>query len=148
MVKGCQKFLLRRRAKSADVAAVERSVIPITASVYLGANRCVTLVYDRPLPYACSIYFGGRQFNHTDWTDVDDTIEKVEMAEVSVTVVTFLVLIVAFVANLALHRIEEGHVGVYYRGGALLNSLAQPGFHLMIPLLTTYRSVQVKSASK
>jgi len=46
------------------------------------------------------------------------------------------------VANLALHRIDEGHVGVYYRGGALLKTIAQPGFHMMIPLLTTYRSVQ------
>ncbi len=44
--------------------------------------------------------------------------------------------------NLALHRIEEGHVGVYYRGGALLNTLSFPGFHLMVPLLTSYRSVQ------
>ena len=45
------------------------------------------------------------------------------------------------VANLALHRIDEGHVGVYYRGGALLKTIAQPGFHMMVPLLTTYRWV-------
>ncbi len=44
--------------------------------------------------------------------------------------------------NLALHRIEEGHVGVYYRGGALLNTISYPGFHLMFPMLTSYRSVQ------
>ena len=43
------------------------------------------------------------------------------------------------VINLSLHRIEEGHVGVYYRGGALLKTIANPGFHMMIPLLTTYR---------
>ena len=49
---------------------------------------------------------------------------------------------VAVLAQSALHRIDEGHVGVYYRGGALLNSMAAPGFHMMIPLLTTYRSVQ------
>ncbi len=29
--------------------------------------------------------------------------------------------------NQALHKIEEGHVGVYYRGGALLNDIAHPG---------------------
>jgi hypothetical protein len=28
--------------------------------------------------------------------------------------------VVMLIINLALHRIEEGHVGVYYRGGALL----------------------------
>lgn len=44
--------------------------------------------------------------------------------------------------NSAFHKIEEGHVGVYYRGGALLNSMSQPGFHLMIPLLTSFRSIQ------
>ncbi len=36
-----------------------------------------------------------------------------------------------------------GHVGVYYRGGALLDTTSYPGFHMMIPFLTTYRSIQV-----
>ncbi|XP_029033247.1 erlin-1 [Osmia lignaria lignaria] len=49
----------------------------------------------------------------------------------------------AIVFNFSLHRIEEGHVGVYFRGGALLPQVSNPGFHMMIPLLTTYRSVQV-----
>uniref|UniRef100_A0A9J8D8K5 Band 7 domain-containing protein n=2 Tax=Cyprinus carpio TaxID=7962 RepID=A0A9J8D8K5_CYPCA len=42
----------------------------------------------------------------------------------------------------ALHKIEEGHVGVYYRGGALLTTTSGPGFHLMLPLITTFKSVQ------
>lgn len=29
------------------------------------------------------------------------------------------------------------------QGGALLPQVSNPGFHMMIPLLTTYRSVQV-----
>lgn len=45
----------------------------------------------------------------------------------------------ALFVNVALHRIEEGHVGVYYRGGALLNSMAGPGFHMMFPMLTSFR---------
>ncbi|GLV35040.1 hypothetical protein CBL_09521 [Carabus blaptoides fortunei] len=45
--------------------------------------------------------------------------------------------------NYSLHRIDEGHVGVYYRGGALLPVTSQPGFHMMVPFLTTYRTVQV-----
>ena len=49
---------------------------------------------------------------------------------------------VAILAQTSLHRIEEGHVGVYYRGGALLNSMSAPGFHMMIPLITSYRSIQ------
>ncbi|CAI2350739.1 unnamed protein product [Caenorhabditis sp. 36 PRJEB53466] len=43
----------------------------------------------------------------------------------------------------ALHKIEEGHVGVYYRGGALLKTVTQPGYHMHIPFLTTVKSVQV-----
>jgi regulator of protease activity HflC (stomatin/prohibitin superfamily) len=56
--------------------------------------------------------------------------------------------IVAFVvfgilSSLSLHSIEEGHVGVYYRGGALLKSTSPPGYHTMIPFITTVYSVQV-----
>ena len=49
---------------------------------------------------------------------------------------------VAILVQSSLHRIEEGHTGVYYRGGALLNTMSAPGFHLMIPLITSYKSVQ------
>jgi regulator of protease activity HflC (stomatin/prohibitin superfamily) len=44
--------------------------------------------------------------------------------------------------NFSIHKIEEGHVGVYYRGGALLSSTSEPGYHFMVPVLTTFRSVQ------
>jgi len=44
--------------------------------------------------------------------------------------------------SISIHKIDEGHVGVYYRGGALLKSVTGAGFHLMIPFLTTYKSVQ------
>lgn len=58
------------------------------------------------------------------------------------------VLIVATMAALALlastvHQIDEGHVGVYYRGGALLSETAGPGFHVKIPFVTTMRSIQI-----
>ncbi|KAL5488739.1 hypothetical protein EMCRGX_G017725 [Ephydatia muelleri] len=43
---------------------------------------------------------------------------------------------------ISLHKIDEGHAGVYYRGGALLDSTSGPGFHLMIPFITTVYSVQ------
>uniref|UniRef100_A0A668AXJ4 ER lipid raft associated 2 n=1 Tax=Myripristis murdjan TaxID=586833 RepID=A0A668AXJ4_9TELE len=42
----------------------------------------------------------------------------------------------------AVHKIDEGHTGVYYRGGALLTSTSGPGFHLMLPFITTYKAVQ------
>ncbi|XP_063973520.1 erlin-2-like [Diachasmimorpha longicaudata] len=54
-----------------------------------------------------------------------------------------MLISLAVVFNFSIHRIEEGHVGVYFRGGALLPSVSSPGFHMMIPLLTSFRSVQV-----
>lgn len=49
----------------------------------------------------------------------------------------------AVLFNFSLHKIDEGHVGVYYRGGALLKETSNPGYHMMFPILTNYRSVQV-----
>uniref|UniRef100_A0A673VTI4 ER lipid raft associated 2 n=1 Tax=Salmo trutta TaxID=8032 RepID=A0A673VTI4_SALTR len=43
----------------------------------------------------------------------------------------------------SVHKIEEGHTGVYYRGGALLTTTSSPGFHLMMPFITNFKSVQV-----
>ncbi|KAM5172263.1 erlin-2 [Mantella aurantiaca] len=54
-------------------------------------------------------------------------------------------LAVAFTAAAlfsAIHKIEEGHIGVYYRGGALLTSTSGPGFHLMLSFITSFKSVQ------
>jgi len=33
----------------------------------------------------------------------------------------------------SIHRVPEGHVAVYYRGGALLNRMKGPGFHALVP---------------
>ncbi|KAG9155566.1 hypothetical protein Leryth_009966 [Lithospermum erythrorhizon] len=42
-----------------------------------------------------------------------------------------------------LHQVPEGHVGVYWRGGALLNIITDPGFHLKLPLITHFEPMQV-----
>ena len=42
---------------------------------------------------------------------------------------------------LGIHRVPEGHVGVYWRGGALLDRVTDPGFHHMWPLLTWHEAV-------
>ncbi|XP_010554285.1 PREDICTED: erlin-1 [Tarenaya hassleriana] len=42
-----------------------------------------------------------------------------------------------------LHQVPEGHVGAYWRGGALLNTINEPGFHLKLPFITHYEPVQV-----
>eukprot|EP00037_Helgoeca_nana_P032812 m.415473 g.415473 ORF g.415473 m.415473 type:complete len:320 (-) comp29640_c0_seq1:1886-2845(-) len=43
----------------------------------------------------------------------------------------------------SVHQIDQGHVGVYFRGGALLDGVAEPGYHLMAPIIDKYRSIQV-----
>lgn len=48
----------------------------------------------------------------------------------------------AILLSVSVHKIEEGHVGVYYRGGALLKETSAPGFHIMIPFITTFKEVQ------
>ncbi|XP_017971146.1 PREDICTED: erlin-2-B [Theobroma cacao] len=42
-----------------------------------------------------------------------------------------------------LHQVPEGHVGVYWRGGALLKTITEPGFHLKMPLITQHEPVLV-----
>ena len=42
-----------------------------------------------------------------------------------------------------LHQVPEGYVAVYYRGGALLNSISGPGWNVKIPGVTTYENIQV-----
>ena len=44
---------------------------------------------------------------------------------------------------LCIHTVSEGHVGVYWRGGALLSDVTEPGFHLKLPFLTSIAEIQV-----
>ena len=41
------------------------------------------------------------------------------------------------------HKVEEGHVGVYFRGGALLPDTTEPGYNWMFPFITSFENVQV-----
>ncbi|KAH6807256.1 ureide permease 1 [Perilla frutescens var. frutescens] len=42
-----------------------------------------------------------------------------------------------------LHQVPEGHVGVYWRGGALLDTITSPGFHFKLPVITNFEPIQV-----
>ncbi|KAG2540052.1 erlin-2-B-like [Panicum virgatum] len=53
------------------------------------------------------------------------------------------VLISLSVPSSVLHQVPEGHVGVYWRGGALLKTITPPGFHLKLPWITQYEAIQV-----
>jgi len=66
------------------------------------------------------------------------------MSNPAASALVVVVAVTAMMFNFSLHKIDEGNVGVYYRGGALLKVTSNPGYHMMIPFLTTHRSVQVK----
>eukprot|EP01090_Pellita_catalonica_P014037 TRINITY_DN3480_c0_g1_i1.p1 TRINITY_DN3480_c0_g1~~TRINITY_DN3480_c0_g1_i1.p1 ORF type:complete len:345 (-),score=69.22 TRINITY_DN3480_c0_g1_i1:63-1097(-) len=55
----------------------------------------------------------------------------------------FLVLLTASSVWLGIHKVQEGHVGLYYRGGALLEAKADPGWHTMIPWVTFLSEIQI-----
>jgi len=55
----------------------------------------------------------------------------------------FVLSVVLACIPMGLHIIEEGYVGVYYRGGALLSSTTEPGYHVMLPGITSVKQVQV-----
>ncbi len=56
------------------------------------------------------------------------------------------ILLCAFVLYcvfFGIHIIEEGYVGVYFRGGKLLTGTSQPGYNVRNPFFTSYEQVQV-----
>uniref|UniRef100_A0A672JSW2 Erlin-1 n=1 Tax=Sinocyclocheilus grahami TaxID=75366 RepID=A0A672JSW2_SINGR len=59
-------------------------------------------------------------------------------------VVAAMAGVMAILLHSSIHKIEEGHLAVYYRGGALLTTPNGPGYHIMLPFITSYRSVQVQ----
>jgi len=44
---------------------------------------------------------------------------------------------------IGIHQIPEGNVGVYWRNGALIETISDPGFQVMIPIITRFAPVQV-----
>eukprot|EP01105_Mastigella_eilhardi_P027602 TRINITY_DN8603_c0_g1_i3.p1 TRINITY_DN8603_c0_g1~~TRINITY_DN8603_c0_g1_i3.p1 ORF type:complete len:407 (-),score=140.85 TRINITY_DN8603_c0_g1_i3:1188-2318(-) len=54
-----------------------------------------------------------------------------------------LVIGAAILIGGGFHQIDEGHVGVYWRGGALLDAVTEPGYHTKLPIITTFANVQV-----
>jgi regulator of protease activity HflC (stomatin/prohibitin superfamily) len=54
-----------------------------------------------------------------------------------------LIVLLGLGIQYSLHKVEEGHVGIYYRGGAMLQGISGPGYHMMIPFITSVRNVQV-----
>jgi regulator of protease activity HflC (stomatin/prohibitin superfamily) len=58
-------------------------------------------------------------------------------------IVVAIISTIIMILRGSIHTIEEGHVGVYWRGGALLSTITKPGYHLKVPFLDTVQEVQV-----
>jgi erlin len=58
--------------------------------------------------------------------------------------IPFLVAAVGILISMpfGIHTIKSGHVGVYYRGGKLLDETSNPGFNAMMRFLTSGVSLQ------
>jgi len=53
------------------------------------------------------------------------------------------IILASVIAFNGIHTVDEGHIAVYYRGGALLDATSEPGWHTKIPMVTSYEQVQV-----
>ncbi|KAH7282765.1 hypothetical protein KP509_35G046800 [Ceratopteris richardii] len=63
---------------------------------------------------------------------------------IQLAVVVVIVALVIAGSNLNIvHQVPEGHVGVYWRGGALLKTITEPGFRMCLPYITRYEPIQV-----
>jgi regulator of protease activity HflC (stomatin/prohibitin superfamily) len=52
------------------------------------------------------------------------------------------IAILLFLVSGGVHKIEEGHIGLYWRGGALMPDHTEPGYHLMLPIITSVANIQ------
>lgn len=57
--------------------------------------------------------------------------------------VVALLVALAFYQSGVIHIVDYGYIGVYKRGGALLDYWTEPGLHFMTPFLTQYFPVQI-----
>jgi regulator of protease activity HflC (stomatin/prohibitin superfamily) len=53
----------------------------------------------------------------------------------------FILIPLSIIMFNGIHVVEEGHVGIYFRGGALLDTISEPGYHFKIPMLTSFENV-------
>jgi len=66
-------------------------------------------------------------------------------AAVCCAIVLLIGVIIAIAAIVdGYHEIEEGHVGVYFKFGALKDGVTEPGVHIMQPFVSSYKSILIR----
>jgi len=74
-----------------------------------------------------------------------ETNSRVAVGAIACCIVTLAVVIISLAAIIdGYHEIEEGHVGVYFKFGALQDIVKEPGVHMRQPFVTTTRSVLIR----
>ncbi len=58
-------------------------------------------------------------------------------------IIPSIALLLVILMMSGIHKIEEGHVGVYYTCGILSTSITDPGYNFFFPFWTRYEMVQV-----
>lgn len=62
---------------------------------------------------------------------------------VGVVVLATAIIVIAAIID-GYHEIEEGHVGVYYKFGALQSGISDPGVHMMQPFVSTVKEILIR----
>ncbi|XP_023029347.2 erlin-2-B [Leptinotarsa decemlineata] len=60
-------------------------------------------------------------------------------------IISYGMILFLTIATFCGHKVEEGHVGIYYQGGVLQREISYPGYQFGIPFITTFETVQVTS---
>lgn len=61
----------------------------------------------------------------------------------SAVIVLAVAITIACIAD-SYHKINEGNVGIYYKYGALLDRVSEPGVHFLQPFVETYKEVMIR----
>lgn len=60
-----------------------------------------------------------------------------------IQILTVLLIAIGGLLPFSVHHVKEGHVGVYWKGGALQKTITPPGFHFKIPFYTKFEDIQI-----
>ena len=64
------------------------------------------------------------------------------MADALLSCIILVISVLGFILfSGGVHSIQEGHIGIYRRGGALLGGWTNPGYSFMIPTITSYSAI-------
>jgi len=81
--------------------------------------------------------------------EIEETLAKMSGGSVVVKIgCAAAVVVVAVITGICLsnlHTIDEGHIGIYYKYGALMEKTTIPGIHYMAPFVTSVKQVLIRS---